>query len=581
MTGTTAGVIVSKTPYDSIAELPPDQRPEGDNVSWIPGYWSYDDDRSDFIWVSGVWRDLPPGRQWVPGYWSPVSNGSQWISGFWGDAAQTEMTYLPAPPQALEAGPSSPIPGPGNQWAPGNWVWQQSSYYWQPGYWVPQQPNWVWTPSRYTWTPRGYVYVGGYWDHDIINRGVMFAPVYYDQPVYRRPNYSYSPSTVIDLAVIVASLFVQPRSNHYYYGDYYDSRYEDRGIYPWHSQHVRRYGDDPIYTHYRSSQLSQYPNWDNQVDEQYRYRRDHRDARPPQTLALQVNFNNNRTDGDRSSGIIGRSLADAIQSKALPQRFTPVNMDERKKFESRGRDVHRFQFERAVKEAPPRDPGKARQARETKQPVRIQLPVSPVAAGPADNVEGARTPPPLPVAPQPQAVDRKRSRTKPQKSEAATETLAPQGDQGRVKPYEKPRPERGTARPTPTRGTIVRKGPGPETSSLVSDPPTRAPNKGPSYGQERNAVKSKARASKPTDEPRYQKKDSGPEAKASDSSYGRVERKTVEAKRENPRPVASDARVNSYKKDSKAQAPRVNGKRGKGTPIQGSAIEDGKDKKRN
>src|SRR5438876_1143917 len=43
--------IVQKKPPDPIEEVPPDQKPEGDNVQWIPGYFAWDDDSSDFIWV--------------------------------------------------------------------------------------------------------------------------------------------------------------------------------------------------------------------------------------------------------------------------------------------------------------------------------------------------------------------------------------------------------------------------------------------------------------------------------------------------------------------------------------------------
>jgi hypothetical protein len=422
MTGATVGVVVTKAPYDAITEMPPDQRPEGDNVAWIPGYWSWDDDRGDFIWASGVWRDIPPGRQWVPGYWAPVSGGSQWISGFWGDVAQTELTYLPAPPEPLEAGPSSPIPGPDNVWAPGSWVWQQTRYDWQPGYWVVQQPDWVWTPAHYTWTPRGYVYVPGYWDHDIVHRGVMFAPVYYEQPVYRRSGYYYSPSTVIDLTVMLTSLFVQPRSHHYYYGDYYDRRYEERGFYPWYSRQVSRYGDDPIYAQYRSRQLRQDPDWDAHVAEQYTYRREHVEARPPQTLALQLNIVNDQRSGARENVILGRSLTEAVQSKTLPRRFTSVNVDERKQIESRGREVRKLQSERAKIEMPSREAGKSSRDRETAQPVRMRLPVSPVAARPSENVEGARIPPPMPVAPRPQAVEGRGRQEKPQKDAVEAET---------------------------------------------------------------------------------------------------------------------------------------------------------------
>ena len=92
------GVVAPKAPPVSIEELPPEQRPEGTNVAWIPGYWAWDDERTDFLWVSGIWRALPPGRQWMPGYWAKSRAGSQWTSGYWADAKATEVEYLPEPP---------------------------------------------------------------------------------------------------------------------------------------------------------------------------------------------------------------------------------------------------------------------------------------------------------------------------------------------------------------------------------------------------------------------------------------------------------------------------------------------------
>ncbi|MFH1748080.1 MAG: hypothetical protein ABIG44_13675 [Planctomycetota bacterium] len=41
--------------------MPPDQRPESADVTWIPGYTAWDDERNDYVWVSGVWR-APPAR---------------------------------------------------------------------------------------------------------------------------------------------------------------------------------------------------------------------------------------------------------------------------------------------------------------------------------------------------------------------------------------------------------------------------------------------------------------------------------------------------------------------------------------
>jgi len=256
---------------------------------------------------------------------------------------------------------------------------------------------------------------------------VMFAPVYYEQPIYRRANYYYSPTTVIDLAVMLTSLFVQPRSHHYYYGDYYDRRYEERGFYPWYSRQVSRYGDDPIYAHYRSRQLLQDPDWDTHVDEQYRYRREHIDARPPQTLALQLNIVNNQSTGARENVILGRSLTEAIQSRTLPHRFTPVNMDERKQIETRGREVHKLQSERARIEMPTRETQRSSRDRETAQPVRMRLPASPVAARSSEHVEGARTPPPMPVVPEPQAVEGRGRQEEPQRETARPETSRSRG----------------------------------------------------------------------------------------------------------------------------------------------------------
>ena len=57
------GVVTPKAPPAAIEEVPPEQRLEGANVAWIPGYWAWDDERGDFLWVSGIWRVLPPERQ--------------------------------------------------------------------------------------------------------------------------------------------------------------------------------------------------------------------------------------------------------------------------------------------------------------------------------------------------------------------------------------------------------------------------------------------------------------------------------------------------------------------------------------
>ncbi len=104
------GIVVSNGPPEPIEEIPPAERPEGDNVAWIPGYWAWDDERNEFLWISGTWRALPPGRQWIAGYWGEISDGYQWISGYWADNGAGETTYLPPPPTSVETGPNIAAP---------------------------------------------------------------------------------------------------------------------------------------------------------------------------------------------------------------------------------------------------------------------------------------------------------------------------------------------------------------------------------------------------------------------------------------------------------------------------------------
>ena len=148
---------------------------------------------------------------------------------------QGQSAYLPAPPASLEAGPNSPAPGANVFWTPGSWYWQDTRYVWRPGFWAAVQPSWVWIPAHFVWTPGGYLFVEGYWDLPLASRGILFAPVYYAQPVYLQPAYVFSPSITIATSGLVANLFIQPSYHHYCFGDYYDRSFLSVGIFPWFS----------------------------------------------------------------------------------------------------------------------------------------------------------------------------------------------------------------------------------------------------------------------------------------------------------------------------------------------------------
>ncbi|MBA3012957.1 MAG: hypothetical protein KKF12_05970 [Proteobacteria bacterium] len=373
--------VTSRSVPDPINEIPPDFRPEGDQIEWIPGYWSWDEDQDDFIWVSGVWRDVPPGRQWIPGYWMSVEGGNQYISGFWTDTNQKETIYLPPPPKPLEAGPSSPAMTPNHGWVDGNWVWHHDRYAWRAGYWVEQSPDMVWVPAHYVWSPRGYIFIMGYWDYQLPHRGVMFAPLYYKQPTYRNHGYYYTPSIVLNIDAIFLSLFIRRGSHHYYFGDYHDHRYEKRGFYPWYSKHATRYGYDPYYRSYRSYQLRHDGNWEKNYHQQFQYRRDHKEARPQQNYRLQPEHNFDQSRGLKNH-MIGRRLTDVVKQKDQPVQFKRLKPDQKKEFQSQDQKLKKLQVERRKVERAPVKEGKSWKPTDIKKPVRLKMPVSPIKANP-------------------------------------------------------------------------------------------------------------------------------------------------------------------------------------------------------
>ncbi|MFA5864875.1 MAG: YXWGXW repeat-containing protein [Phycisphaerae bacterium] len=392
------GIVVSKAPPDAIAEMPAEQRPGGDNVAWIPGYWAWDDEAIDFLWVSGTWRDLPPDRQWMPGYWIRSGQGYQWTSGYWADATVSEIEYLPKPPATIEAGPNTAAFSTGQSWIPGCWVWHQGRYAWRPGYWETVRPNWDWIPAHYVWAPRGYVFVEGYYDYSVDRRGVLFAPVHFGAGVYRRRGFSYSPTVVIDLAAFTDHLFVRPRYQHYYFGDYYAASYRDAGFYPSFSYYSSHKGYDPIYAHQRWENR-QDRSWEPRVQAEFKSRRDHEESRPPRTWADQSKLiTSGKSGGNRR--VIATALSQLTQRKDRPLRLQPLDKKERQVSVQRVQEVQKFRQNRQTLEN--RVPVKAveKPSREF-APTKVRLPRSPIVGKSADQFGKGQAPPKRPQTLQP------------------------------------------------------------------------------------------------------------------------------------------------------------------------------------
>ncbi len=291
----TPGMIVPKQPPADIKETPPEYQPEGQNVQWFPGYWAWDEDRDDFIWISGVWRDPPPGKRWVPGYWAQVTGGFQWVAGFWIDEQVEEMQYLKPPPQSLEQGPSVASPGDNYFYIPGNWIYANNDYRWSGGYWAPYRENWVYVQPHWVWTPRGCIYVSGYYDWRLPSRGQIFAPVYFNPVVYQRPAYYYTPRCVINTSNLFVHLWVRDSYSHYYFGNYYGQTYSNRQFTPWCNYNSQPRCYDPLLSYCNVHYHQQGVNYSGRMQSWHTHyaNNSHANERPPNTWRDQVEYDRN------------------------------------------------------------------------------------------------------------------------------------------------------------------------------------------------------------------------------------------------------------------------------------------------
>lgn len=308
--------IARKQPPEPVNELPPDQKPEGDNVQWIPGYWAWEEDRSDFLWVSGTWRDVPPERRWVPGYWTQAEGGWRWVSGYWNGHQVTAIDIYPEPPEPIEeAIPAAP--NDNSTFVPGIWVNRTNQWWWRPGFFITYRPGWCWVNAGYWWTPGGYVFIDGYWDYDLDRRGICFAPAIFAGDFYRRQGWYYRPSFVIAADFLYGSLFVNIGWHHYFFGDYYDPSYVRLGYQPW-LTFATTYRFDPLFSYYHWRHRDN-PRWQQEIQNIYTARREGSMPRPPRTLA-EVQ----RTGAGR--GEVGKTGVASVTPIVPLKQFKPTEM---------------------------------------------------------------------------------------------------------------------------------------------------------------------------------------------------------------------------------------------------------------
>jgi hypothetical protein len=253
-------------------------------VQWFPGYWQWDEEHKDFLWVSGCWRVPPPGKAWLPGRWQQASGGWQWVAGSWVDAQRSGVELLPPPPAPKRE--DVPAVAPGQAYEPGCWVYRQNRYVWRPGFTLTVPDGWVWVSARYTWTPAGCLFAEGHWDYPLRERGLLFAPVAFSGP--GAPRAPYVPRHVIREECLLGALFVRPACHHYYFGDYFERRYEKQGYVPWTRYQMPGAVCDSLFGYYRQHAGDR--GWEESVRSLYAARYAGQAPRPPRTLVDQEAF---------------------------------------------------------------------------------------------------------------------------------------------------------------------------------------------------------------------------------------------------------------------------------------------------
>jgi hypothetical protein len=340
------GLEVQQEPPAMIEETPPAERPQGDQYVWIPGYWAWDPDHNGYVWVSACWRAAPPGTSWVPGYWARTTGGWVWVAGFWTPTTAQQIQYLPTPPVYEDVEPPGPAPSPDVIWVPPCPYWYQDHYIRRAGYWVQAQQGWVWVPSHYIWTPRGYAFVEGHWDYALDRRGVLFAPIYFAQPYFLPPAYTYTPSIVIDIGALEVSLFTSPRYCHYYFGDYYGDTYLSLGIYPWFQWEQRHTWYDPIYVYDRWRYRRTDPGWADDQRREYERRRGDRDLRPPRTYRELQNRISRAPEAQRGRTEIARPLRSVAATRSGSMTFQRINRSTQRQIGTQATNTQRFREQR-------------------------------------------------------------------------------------------------------------------------------------------------------------------------------------------------------------------------------------------
>lgn len=199
--GTIILEAIPQKPPAEITERIPSRSKE--NAIWIPGYWSWSKTQNDYVWISGTWRLPPPGHEWIPGKWKSFEEGWVWLQGFWSPVDEEDLTYIDRPPPDLIDENVKNPPKTDYFWIPGHWRYKPEArdFVWYEGRWQEFDEEWQYVPAHYVWREKGYVFIDGFWDWNLQERGTAYSAV--QIPKNERADIAYLPSYILEPDYIV------------------------------------------------------------------------------------------------------------------------------------------------------------------------------------------------------------------------------------------------------------------------------------------------------------------------------------------------------------------------------------------
>jgi hypothetical protein len=268
------------------------------------------------------------------------------------------------------------------------------------------------------------VFVDGYWDYPLADRGVLFAPVYIPPAVYAAPAFVYTPTYVVQESCLFGALFCRRGFGAYYFGDYFAPTYASIGFTAWCgnvgiSIGVGHGWYDPLFSYYRCGFRSD-PFWGGGgIHNLYagRYRGDY--IRPPHTLVQQNTVINNITKNTtvNNVNVNNVTMVNSINNVARSGRrnLQPVSDPARREFQQAAATTREVAARRATTEAglaarpgagtrtaAPRvatlDLPQARVTPKTVGPKTGGAKIDPVAGGPPPRPTPTQIAPPAPKA---------------------------------------------------------------------------------------------------------------------------------------------------------------------------------------